>query len=382
MKIEVVRPTVYLDTQIGEKQIGRVVLELYSDLAPKATENFLNLCNGTSVDGRVIELNNTVFHKVLKNFVIQGGDVDYKYDNTTYPSKTLGSGSISTINSHQPFEDENLTEAIDVPFKLCMANNSTKDANGSQFFISTYNQAHLTGKHTVFGRVIHGKAVVREIEKVDITLDHIPKLPVIITDCGDWNSNMPVPVYIASYDQRGGDIYEEYPDDDSSIDKNSSESVFYAAEKIKASGNLFIKAGDKDSALLKYKKCHRYVMEYFPDPDDEPQWYAKYQELKKSLYLNMSLAYLQLKNYPNTIDYSDFVLDIPSATSKDKAKALFRKGQSLVNLKKYSLALKEFQTANALVPEDAAIENELKKCEVILENQKKEEKLKYAKFFL
>lgn len=380
MKIDILRPNVYLDVSIGNEQVGRIVIELYSDLAPKACENFLNLCKGYQISNDIIGLKNTVFHKVLKNFVIQGGDVDYKYGQD-YPPKSLGSGSVSTINNQLPFEDENLSEAIDTPFKLCMANNSSKNANGSQFFISTYSQSHLTGKHTVFGKVIFGKSVVREIEKVNTNSENVPIDPVIITDCGEWNSEMPVPIYNASYDQIGGDIYEEYPDDDENIDKNSSESVYYASDKIKTSGNLLLKAGDKKSALFKYKKCLRYVMEYFPDPDDEPQWYSKYEALKKSLYLNMSLVCLQLEQYSKSVDYANYLLEMQIATSQDKAKAHFRKGSSLFKLKKYPLALTEFKNAHSLMPNDAAIQKELEKCEEIVENRKKEEKSKYAKFF-
>lgn len=381
MKIEEVRPNVYLDISIGQEKIGRIVLQLYSDLAPKATENFLNLCNGYQLDGKTIGLQNTVFHKVLKNFVIQGGDVAYKYNAEDYPAQSLGSGTVSTINNQLPFEDENLTEEIDSPFKLCMSNDSTKDANGSQFFISTYSQSHLSGKHTVFGKVLHGKSVVREVEKVNTGSDNIPVEPVVITACGEWNSEMPIPIYNASYDQRGGDIYEEYPDDDENIDKNSSESVYYASEKIKASGNLLLKAGDKNSALLKYKKCLRYVMEYFPDPDDEPQWYAKYESIKKSLYLNMALVCLQLEKFSKSIDYASYLLDMNNCTPQDRAKAHFRKGSSLFKLRKYPLAMKEFKEARTLMPDDAAIQKECDKCQEMIERQAKEEKSKYAKFF-
>jgi cyclophilin family peptidyl-prolyl cis-trans isomerase len=381
MKIEPERPFVYFDVSIGQSKVGRIVFQLFSDLAPLATENFINLCHGTVINDRPLGYKNTVFHRVIKNFIIQGGDVDSVYSQETYPCEKLGQASISTINHHQLFKDENLTEPLDDSFKLCMANDSQPDSNGSQFFITTLAQPHLTGKHTVFGTVVHGKSVVREIEKSSTRKDNVPETPVIITDCGDWNIDMPVPIFNASYDQRGGDIFEEYPDDDSHIDKESSESVYHASVKIKESGTLLFKAGDKQSALFKYRKCLRYVMEYFPDQDDEPQWFEKYQALKKSLYLNLSLVSLQLSQFQRAVDYATYLLEMDTISSQEKAKAHFRKGSGLVQLRKYKPALVELKSAQSLVPDDVAIQRELTRCEELLLQQKNLEKKKYAKFF-
>lgn len=376
MKVEVINPHAFFDISLGGTSLGRVVVELYQDLAPKAVENFLSLCQTSNE----ISFRNTYFHRVIKNFMIQAGDTTYGQFDDSYPSPDIGKGGYCVFGT--PFPDENLTN-IDKPFLLCMAN-SGPNTNKSQFFISTYSLSHLNGKHTVFGRVIHGKSIIREVENVTTNSDNVPVKgeAVVITGCGEWSEGDEVPIHNASYDQIGGDIYEEYPDDDEHINKESSESVYEAASKIKDSGGLLFKKGEKQSAFLKYKKCLRYVMEYFPDPDDEPQWFSTYMELKKKLYLNLSLVCLQLKNYKKCIDYSEYLIDMSSQLSKQElAKANFRKGSALVHTKKYNEALGFLKTAQELIPEDKVIEREVVSCQKALEQQKKDTKAKYAKFF-
>ncbi|CAK7905585.1 peptidyl-prolyl cis-trans isomerase CYP7 [[Candida] anglica] len=381
MKIETVRPNAYLDVSIDGTPTGRIVVELYDDLAPKTTENFRSLIAAGSYNGNV-------FHRVVKNFVIQAGDTVYGMmkegkDSEYPPPAAVGTGNVSSFADGAPFEDENMT-ALDGPFILCMANTGP-NTNGSQFFITTYPQPHLTGKHTVFGHVVHGKSVVRAVERVDTDgTTNLPRQPVRIDEAGEWQLGMPVPVFNASYDQIGGDVYEEHPDDDTHIDHESSSSVHEAATIIKGSGTLLFKAGRKQEALLKYIKCLRYVMEFFPDEDQEPDWYAKYVDLKAKLYLNLALVSLQLGNPKRAVDYSTFLLEMdekPLPGPADRAKAHFRKGTGLIELKKYKEAVAELRKASELVEGDKAIERELERATAKFEQSKKDEKARYANFF-
>lgn len=384
MKLELIRPCSYIDISIGGTKTGRIVVELFEDLAPKASENFIKLCNGSqkSQEGSPLTFKGNYFHRIIKNFVVQAGDIENGTSIKDYPNLNIGKGGVSIYNN-DTFEDENLSEPLDSPFKLCMANDGTANANKSQFFITTFPQPHLNGKHTVFGKVIHGKSVVREMERVDTDSQNIPKKEniVFIEDCGDWTEEMDIPVYNACYDQIGGDIYEEYPDDDEYIDKESSELVYNASTKIKESGTLLFKKGMKQEAFLKYRKCLRYVMEYIPDEDQEPDWYKKYLDIKKKLYLNLSMVCLGLKNFMKAADYSSYLLDMNNLTTQEKAKGHYRHGCALIELKKYDEALTEFKNAKLLVPEDPAIETQLNKCELLIEAKKQNEKAKYAKFF-
>ena len=125
---------------------GDIKVELRADLAPKAVENFVKHSN----DGYY---NGTIFHRVIKNFMIQGGD----------PTGT-GRGGESIWG--KPFKDEFSPKALfDRTGVLAMAN-AGPNTNGSQFFITTVPTYWLNGRHTIFGYVKEGMDVVRKIENV------------------------------------------------------------------------------------------------------------------------------------------------------------------------------------------------------------------------
>jgi peptidyl-prolyl cis-trans isomerase-like 1 len=122
---------------------GTITIELYNDLAPKTCHNFSTLAQRKYFDG-------LVFHRIIPNFMIQGGD----------PTGT-GRGGSSIYG--EKFEDE-----IDPSLKhtgagiLSMAN-SGPNTNGSQFFITLAPTPWLDGKHTIFGRVKKGMGVVKKL---------------------------------------------------------------------------------------------------------------------------------------------------------------------------------------------------------------------------
>lgn len=127
-----------------ETNYGTIEVALKPDVAPKATENFLKHAESGYYNG-------VIFHRVIKGFMIQGGD----------PTGT-GRGGESVWGS--PFEDE-VTDTVkfDRPYLLAMANAGPK-TNGSQFFITTAATPWLNKKHTIFGEVVAGKDVVNKIE--------------------------------------------------------------------------------------------------------------------------------------------------------------------------------------------------------------------------
>ncbi|AXX94260.1 peptidylprolyl isomerase [Arcobacter ellisii] len=129
-----------------ETSKGNIEIELRPDLAPKAVENFTTLAKKGYYNGQI-------FHRVIQNFMIQGGD----------PTGT-GTGGESIWN--QPFEDEFAPNAVfDKAGILAMANKGP-NTNGSQFFITTVPTYWLNGRHTIFGYVKNGFDVVRKIENV------------------------------------------------------------------------------------------------------------------------------------------------------------------------------------------------------------------------
>ena len=153
---EVPLPTVDLETKTIQATIktvqGSIELTLYPAKAPKTVTNFVVLAKNGFYDG-------TTFHRVVPDFVIQGGDP---------LSKTLPSGDprLGTGGPGYQFEDE-INDLKVLPGAIAMAN-SGPNTNGSQFFIVTKApQPHLDGKHTVFGTVTSGTDVVLKIAQGD-----------------------------------------------------------------------------------------------------------------------------------------------------------------------------------------------------------------------
>jgi len=127
-----------------ETNKGTIEITLYPKIAPKAVENFVTHAK----DGYY---NGTVFHRVIKDFMIQGGD-----------PKGNGTGGESIWG--KPFEDEYDADlTFDKKGLLAMANRGPT-TNGSQFFITTAPTPWLNNRHTIFGKVTKGDNVVEEIE--------------------------------------------------------------------------------------------------------------------------------------------------------------------------------------------------------------------------
>jgi len=117
---------------------------------------------------------NTLFHRVVKEFIIQGGDFVNRN----------GTGVKSIYNNGGVFEDENFSLKHDSAGLLSSANGG-KDENGCQFFITCEACPWLDGKHVVFGRVIEGMLVVRKIENVAVGPDNRPKHDCVVVECGE-----------------------------------------------------------------------------------------------------------------------------------------------------------------------------------------------------
>jgi peptidyl-prolyl cis-trans isomerase A (cyclophilin A) len=158
---------------VFETSEGTIVCRLFEKEAPKTVANFVDLSEGkrewthpTTRKKTTDPLyHGTVFHRVIPDFMIQGGD-------------PMGTGF---GGPGYQFEDETKSSPhrFDKPGKLAMAN-SGPNTNGSQFFITVGNTDWLSGKHTIFGEVVEGYEVVEKISKVARNRQDRPNKDVVV----------------------------------------------------------------------------------------------------------------------------------------------------------------------------------------------------------
>ncbi|MBD7911670.1 MULTISPECIES: peptidylprolyl isomerase [Clostridium] len=145
------------------KDYGKVKAELYPEYAPNTVNNFIYLANSNFYNG-------LTFHRVIKDFMIQGGD----------PKGNGSGGPDYTIKGEFPnngFKQNTLKHTEGV---LSMARSSQKDSAGSQFFIMTKEASHLDGDYAAFGKVIEGMDVVHKVESVQTGNNDKPVKEVVI----------------------------------------------------------------------------------------------------------------------------------------------------------------------------------------------------------
>ncbi|XP_055116945.2 probable inactive peptidyl-prolyl cis-trans isomerase-like 6 isoform X2 [Symphalangus syndactylus] len=165
---------VFLDICIDSSPIGRLIFELYCDVCPKTCKNFQVLCTGKagfSQSGIRLHYKNSIFHRIVQNGWIQGGDIVY------------GKGDNGESIYGPTFEDENFSVPHNKRGVLGMANKG-RHSNGSQFYITLQATPYLDRKFVAFGQLIEGTEVLKQLELVP-TQNERPMHMCRITDSGD-----------------------------------------------------------------------------------------------------------------------------------------------------------------------------------------------------
>ena len=367
------RSKVWFDISIGGVKAGKVLFELYNDIVPKTAENFRALCTGekgTGNQGKPLHFKGSQFHRIIKSFMIQGGDF------------TAGNGTGGESIYGEKFEDENFELKHEKPFLLSMAN-AGPATNGSQFFVTTVPTPHLDGKHVVFGEALAGKSVVRQVENTPVGANDKPEKLCVIEDCGELPEGADIEEFTKKAPDSTGDTYEDFPDDELPKGEEwKGAQIVEIATKLKDMGGSAFKGSDVGLALNKYEKALRYVHEY-PTPldGDAPDLDKQLNTLKIALYNNSSLMQYKLKQYKESSSQADKALGVEGATDKDKGKSLFRKGQAANAMKNEDEALQYLEEAQQLIPADAGVKNELALVKKGAADRKTKERKAYSKMF-
>ncbi|XP_062980873.1 probable inactive peptidyl-prolyl cis-trans isomerase-like 6 [Elgaria multicarinata webbii] len=164
---------VFFEIAIQEVPIGKLLFELYSDICPKTCRNFQYLCTGQKKNpesGLALTYRDSIFHRLVKNGWIQGGDIHE------------GRGNGGEAIYGPIFEDENFAVPHDRRGVLGMANKG-RHSNGSQFYITLQPAPYLNDKYVAFGQVIEGSEVLRELEATN-TFNERPVVECKIINCG------------------------------------------------------------------------------------------------------------------------------------------------------------------------------------------------------
>lgn len=166
MENQTTNPRCFFEITADGEPLGRIVMELRADVAPKTAENFRALCTGEHGYG----YKGSPFHRVIPGFMLQGGDF----------TRMNGTGGRSIYGDR--FADENFNLKHTGPGVLSMAN-AGRNTNGSQFFICTVPTPWLDGAHVVFGQVVEGMDVVTKIEALGSRSGATAK-QILVADCG------------------------------------------------------------------------------------------------------------------------------------------------------------------------------------------------------
>lgn len=229
--------------------LGNINIELHTDFAPKAVYNFVKLAQKGYY-------NNVVFHRSIKNFMIQGGD-------------PTGTGRGGTSYWGKDFADEHETPLLhDARGVISMANKG-KNTNSSQFFILYRPASHLDRKHTIFGKVVGGLDVLDKMEDTPVGEGDRPKRDIVIKE---------VVVFVDPFDewkkQRAATEREEEEEKERQRVGTEEDRVTWTGKRVRGDGKVEgVEEGVKVGKYLKEKTAASdEVVEEVPIQEEEFQY--------------------------------------------------------------------------------------------------------------
>ncbi|EFJ28988.1 hypothetical protein SELMODRAFT_92589 [Selaginella moellendorffii] len=356
-------PRCYMDISIGGELEGRIVVELFADIVPRTAENFRALCTGekgVGSSGYPLHYKGVSFHRVIKGFMIQGGDF------------TAGDGTGGESIYGLKFDDENFKVKHERKGLLSMAN-SGPNTNGSQFFITTARASHLDGKHVVFGKVLKGMGVIRSMEHAITDDKDRPVNPLVVTECGELPEGADDGVSLFWKD---GDIFPDWPAD---LPEQPEESAWWvsAVETVKSLGNDCFKRGDYKMALRKYRKALRYLDVCWEKEEIDEEKSNNLRRIKSLVLTNSAACKLRVGDARGALVDTEYAMN----NGEPNVKALFRQGQAYLALNDLEAAVASLSKAQEIQPNDAGIRKELTTAKNKILARRDQERKAYSKMF-
>lgn len=247
--------------------------------------------------------------------------------------------------------------------------------------MTTVSTPHLDGKHVVFGEVLSGKSIVRQIEN-ERTQGDKPQRECSITDCGELLGAEAESIPRKQPDKLG-DPYEDYPEDEKKDNEElPGTQIVKIATDLKGFGNTAFKTNQLALAVDKYQKGLRYLHEH-PEPlEGEPKDLGEeLNRLKISMHLNAAQCYNKMEHYDQALRSTSAALDIPGITEPEKGKAYYRRAIAKGGSKDEEAAMHDLEAALKAVPGDPNATNELHKMKTKAAEHAQKEKAAYKKFF-
>ncbi|XP_022190187.2 peptidyl-prolyl cis-trans isomerase D [Nilaparvata lugens] len=381
-------PFVYLDIEIDEEKVGRVVIELFKDKVPRTAENFRALCTGEkgrALSGTLLHYKGSLFHRVIPQLMIQGGDIT---NSDGSGGESIYGRSLESENFDLNFDEGGVVSMVsgggeegekDEEKEKAGGNNEEEGekrresrVNGSQFFITVVPCAHLNGHQMVIGRVRSGLGVVRTVSQVPVVSEKtkMPLKSCTIRDCGELRGNEE-----EEWGVEDNDGYPPFPEDWTTQPEHLKlEEIKVMALKMKEIGNSLYKNNDINNASSRYKKVLRYIT-----------WYKKkYNSHDKSLSdihyackLNLAAITLKRKLYEETVDLCTEVL----RTDTTNVKAYFRRGKAQAGLKNFAEAVADFGQVKRLDANFGGIDRDLRHAQNMHRSYRREERMRYMNMF-